>query len=67
MALNEPSWVDAMHEELNQFEKLRVWQLVELPKGKKFWTCARFSEISKMITGLFCKIKLVWLFAVSGR
>ena len=35
MALNEPSWVDAMHEELNQFEKLKVWQLVELPKGKK--------------------------------
>ena len=35
MALNEPSWVDAIHEELNQFEKLKVWQLVELPKGKK--------------------------------
>ncbi|KAI3690639.1 hypothetical protein L2E82_48795 [Cichorium intybus] len=35
MALNEPSWVDAMHEELNQFEKLNVWQLVELPEGKK--------------------------------
>ncbi|KAL4579862.1 hypothetical protein LXL04_016030 [Taraxacum kok-saghyz] len=35
MALTEPSWVDAMHEELNQFEKLRFWQLVELPKGKK--------------------------------
>ncbi|KAI3518276.1 hypothetical protein L1887_06814 [Cichorium endivia] len=35
MALNEPSWVDAMHEELNQFETLKVWQLVELPEGKK--------------------------------
>ncbi|KAI3723478.1 hypothetical protein L2E82_35084 [Cichorium intybus] len=35
MSLNEPSWVDAMHEELNQFEKLKVWQLVELPEGKK--------------------------------
>ena len=35
MALNEPSWVDAMHEELNQFQKLKVWQLVELPKWKK--------------------------------
>ena len=35
MALNEPSWVDAMHEELNQFKRLKVWQLVELPKGKK--------------------------------
>ena len=35
MALNEPSWVDAMHEELHQFQKLGVWKLVELPKGKK--------------------------------
>ena len=35
MALHEPSWVDAMHEELNQFERLKVWQLVELPVGKK--------------------------------
>ena len=35
MALNEPSWVDAMHEKLHQFEKLKVWQLVELPEGKK--------------------------------
>ncbi|XP_052622661.1 uncharacterized mitochondrial protein AtMg00810-like [Lactuca sativa] len=35
MALNKPNWVDAMHKELNQFEKLGVWKLVELPKGKK--------------------------------
>ena len=35
MALNETSWVDAMHEELNQFEKLKVWQLVKLSKEKK--------------------------------
>ncbi|KAL4582814.1 hypothetical protein LXL04_007375 [Taraxacum kok-saghyz] len=35
MALNEPSWVDSMHEELNQFKRLKVWQLLELPKGKK--------------------------------
>lgn len=34
MELNEPSLVDVLHEELHQFEKLGVWQLVELPKGK---------------------------------
>ena len=32
-----------MHEELHQFEKLGVWKLVELPKGKKSldtrWVC----------------------------
>ncbi|KAL7604462.1 hypothetical protein Lser_V15G19705 [Lactuca serriola] len=35
MDLNEPSWFDAMHDELNQFEKLGVWKLVELLEGKK--------------------------------
>ncbi|KAJ0958119.1 putative RNA-directed DNA polymerase [Helianthus annuus] len=34
IALQEPGWVDAMHEELNQFEKLGVWKLVKLPTGK---------------------------------
>ncbi|XP_076951511.1 putative mitochondrial protein AtMg00820 [Bidens hawaiensis] len=35
MALQEPSWVEAMNEELNQFEKLKVWRFVEFPVGKK--------------------------------
>ncbi|KAF5822614.1 putative RNA-directed DNA polymerase [Helianthus annuus] len=35
IALQEPGWVDAMHEELNQFEKLGVWKLVKLPAGKR--------------------------------
>ncbi|XP_076958870.1 uncharacterized protein LOC143634751 [Bidens hawaiensis] len=35
MALQEPRWVEAMHEELNHFIKLKVWRLVELPVGKK--------------------------------
>ena len=34
LALKEPSWIEAMQEELMQFEKLQVWKLVELPKGK---------------------------------
>lgn len=33
MALKEPSWVEAMQEELSQFQKLGVWHLVDLPKG----------------------------------
>ncbi|KAD3336764.1 hypothetical protein E3N88_32283 [Mikania micrantha] len=32
-ALKEESWVDAMQEELLQFKKLGVWQLVERPNG----------------------------------
>ncbi|KAD5802663.1 hypothetical protein E3N88_14023 [Mikania micrantha] len=34
MALKESSWVEAMQEELMQFQKLKVWNLVPLPKGK---------------------------------
>ncbi|KAF5768457.1 putative RNA-directed DNA polymerase [Helianthus annuus] len=34
-ALTEDSWVNAMQEELNQFEKLKVWKLVDLPEGHR--------------------------------
>ncbi|GJY26163.1 putative ribonuclease H-like domain-containing protein [Tanacetum coccineum] len=34
-ALEEESWVDAMQEELLQFELQKVWILVDLPFGKK--------------------------------
>ncbi|KAI3813950.1 hypothetical protein L1987_18686 [Smallanthus sonchifolius] len=53
MALYEPSWVDAMHEELNQFAKLKVWELVPLPPGKKAigtrWILINKQDESKMI------------------
>ena len=39
MALQEPSWVDSMQEELNQFKKLQVWTLVPLPPQKKSIDC----------------------------
>ncbi|GJT32577.1 putative ribonuclease H-like domain-containing protein [Tanacetum coccineum] len=34
-ALEDESWVDAMHEELLQFKIQKVWILVDLPYGKK--------------------------------
>ncbi|GJR44561.1 putative ribonuclease H-like domain-containing protein [Tanacetum coccineum] len=33
-ALEDPSWVDAMQEEMQQFKFQNVWVLVDLPKGK---------------------------------
>ena len=33
-AIDDPSWVSAMQEELAQFERNKVWQLVPHPKGK---------------------------------
>jgi hypothetical protein len=31
-ALEDPNWVEAMHEELSNFERNKVWSLVEKPK-----------------------------------
>ncbi|GJX02779.1 putative ribonuclease H-like domain-containing protein, partial [Tanacetum coccineum] len=34
-ALKDPSWIEAMQEELLQFKLQEVWTLVELPNGKQ--------------------------------
>nr|GFD14548.1 putative ribonuclease H-like domain-containing protein [Tanacetum cinerariifolium] len=34
-ALKDPSWIEAMHEELLQFKMQKVWVLVDLPYGKR--------------------------------
>nr|GFA96015.1 putative ribonuclease H-like domain-containing protein [Tanacetum cinerariifolium] len=34
-ALKEPSWIEAMQEELFQFKMQKVWVLVDLPYGKR--------------------------------
>ncbi|GJS16033.1 putative reverse transcriptase, RNA-dependent DNA polymerase [Tanacetum coccineum] len=34
-ALKDPSWIEAMQEELMQFKLQQVWTLVELPHGKR--------------------------------
>ncbi|GJY30707.1 putative ribonuclease H-like domain-containing protein [Tanacetum coccineum] len=33
-ALQDPSWIEAMQDELPQFSLQKVWRLVDLPKGK---------------------------------
>jgi primosomal protein N' len=32
-ALRDVDWVNAMHEQLNNFKRNQVWKLVERPKG----------------------------------
>ncbi|GJS73666.1 reverse transcriptase domain-containing protein [Tanacetum coccineum] len=34
-ALTDPSWIEAMQEELLQFKLQKVWTLVDFPKGKR--------------------------------
>ncbi|XP_076915953.1 putative mitochondrial protein AtMg00820 [Bidens hawaiensis] len=57
MALQEPSWVDAMHEELYQFDKLKIWRLVELPVGKKALDMRWVSRNKQDDTGVIVKNK----------
>ena len=41
-----------MHEELNQFEKLNVWQLVKLSKGKKYLDTRRVFRNKQDVSGV---------------
>ena len=34
-ALQDPDWINAMHEELNNFTRNEVWTLKEQPKGAR--------------------------------
>ena len=34
-ALLDPDWISAMQEELNQFERNKVWELVPAPKNRR--------------------------------
>jgi hypothetical protein len=36
-ALSDPNWLNAMHEELENFERNQVWELVEPPPNCKPW------------------------------
>ncbi|GJW19346.1 hypothetical protein Tco_0026782 [Tanacetum coccineum] len=42
-AMTEPSWIDAMQEEIHEFERLEVWELVPCPDNvfliKLKWIC----------------------------
>nr|GFC04345.1 hypothetical protein [Tanacetum cinerariifolium] len=41
-ALKDPSWIEAMQEELLQFKMQKVWVLVDLPHGKRAIAYASF-------------------------
>ncbi|XP_076926210.1 putative mitochondrial protein AtMg00820 [Bidens hawaiensis] len=58
MALQKPSWVEAINEELNQFEKLKVWRSVELPVGKKALDTSWVFRIRQDDTGVIVQNKV---------
>nr|GEV15905.1 hypothetical protein [Tanacetum cinerariifolium] len=47
-ALTDPAWIESMQEELHQFIRLDIWELVPSPDGIKPLTLNRYSKTSKM-------------------
>ncbi|GJZ46674.1 putative ribonuclease H-like domain-containing protein [Tanacetum coccineum] len=48
-ALTDPSWIEAMQDELLQFKLQKVWTLVDLPYGKRALVLNGCTETRKMI------------------
>ncbi|GJT19645.1 hypothetical protein Tco_0878351 [Tanacetum coccineum] len=46
-AMDDSAWIEAMHEELHQFDRLQVWELVDKPFGKNLlaWRLSGFLRI----------------------
>nr|GEY56520.1 hypothetical protein [Tanacetum cinerariifolium] len=48
-AMADHSWIESMQDELNQFERLQVWELVSSPEGKKLLLSNGSRRISMFI------------------
>jgi hypothetical protein len=61
-ALEDPAWVKAMHEELNNFERNKVWSLAEKPNDyHNVMEQSGCSRTSKMRMELLLGTRLAWL------
>ncbi|GJW23794.1 retrovirus-related pol polyprotein from transposon TNT 1-94 [Tanacetum coccineum] len=51
------SWIEAMHEELHQFERLQVWKLVERPVGRNVICVKWFWKNKTVAENIFIRNK----------
>ncbi|GJZ85071.1 retrovirus-related pol polyprotein from transposon TNT 1-94 [Tanacetum coccineum] len=49
-ALKDPSWIEAMQEELLQFKLQQVWTLVDLPHGKRAIEGIDYEEVFALVS-----------------
>ncbi|KAL8115310.1 hypothetical protein AgCh_021962 [Apium graveolens] len=56
-ALMDPDWILAMQEELNQFERNKVWKLVPKPKGKNSFNTKRIFKNKMDANGIVIRKK----------
>ncbi|GKB70730.1 retrovirus-related pol polyprotein from transposon TNT 1-94 [Tanacetum coccineum] len=62
-ALKDPSWIEAMQEELLQFKLQKAWTLVDLPNGKGLLALNGFSGIKRMKEEIIEAIRLFLAYA----
>ncbi|GKC14565.1 retrovirus-related pol polyprotein from transposon TNT 1-94 [Tanacetum coccineum] len=57
-AMTEPSWIDAMQEEIHEFERLQVWELVSCPDKVMQEEGIDFEESFALVARIeFCELK----------
>ncbi|GJZ65730.1 putative ribonuclease H-like domain-containing protein [Tanacetum coccineum] len=62
-ALTDPSWIEAMQEELLQFKLQKVWTLLDLPKGKRAIGTKWVYRIKKDERGIIIDGKSAFLYS----
>ncbi|GJV98402.1 retrovirus-related pol polyprotein from transposon TNT 1-94 [Tanacetum coccineum] len=67
-AMADSAWIEAMHEELHQFDKLQVWEFVDKPFGKNEEGIdfeESFAPVARLELSDFCRISChteeVWI------
>ncbi|GJW98592.1 hypothetical protein Tco_0180400 [Tanacetum coccineum] len=68
-AMADSAWIEAMQEELHQFDRLQVWELVDKPFGKNVIKLKCYGKTKRMKTKLYNrnKARLVSKGLCSGR
>ncbi|GJS72394.1 retrovirus-related pol polyprotein from transposon TNT 1-94 [Tanacetum coccineum] len=56
-AMADSAWIEAMQDELHQFDRLQVWELVDKPFGK---TILKLSGRGVLILKIICTVTPVW-------
>ncbi|KAL8108814.1 hypothetical protein AgCh_025054 [Apium graveolens] len=59
-ALQDADWVQAMQEELNEFERNKVWNLVPRPKNRSIGGTKWFSDLNKQKISVLIGISTYW-------
>ncbi|GJU77181.1 retrovirus-related pol polyprotein from transposon TNT 1-94 [Tanacetum coccineum] len=61
-AMADHSWIESMQDELNQFERLQVWELVPRPEGKIIIALKCLWKNKCDSFALVARLEVVWIF-----